>query len=118
MKTFFTILLLMTHISWAETNPANRNGLDAVLSSALSEHNEVKEIYNQMEIAKRYYQEQFNPSVTPEVIGISERETVTVETRLDLEVKKEKPSRKLQKATAEHQKYWFKRAAQDRANTH
>jgi hypothetical protein len=62
-----------------------------------------------MEIAKRYYQEQFNPSVAPEVIGISERETVTVETRLDLEAKK---------ATAEHQKYWFKRAAQDRTDTH
>jgi len=113
MKTFFVALVLVTKISWAVTNPADRNGLDAVLNSAFKEQHEAYEKYNQTEIAKRYYQEQFNPSFAPEIISVGERETVTVETRFNLEAKKSKPSKAHKKILVEQHDIWLERLAND-----
>jgi hypothetical protein len=111
VKTFFALLLL-THLTWAK-NPADRNGLDSLLNSALSEESIARESYEQTEVAKRYYQEQFKPSSFPEVIAIADKETVTVGTHLNLEVKKSKQNPQLKKIIRELEDHWLERISEE-----
>jgi hypothetical protein len=111
MKIFFTLLLL-TNLTWAQ-NPADRNDLNYFLNSALSEESKVREKYEQTEISKRYYQEQFKPSSRPQVIAIDDKETVTVGTRLNLEMKKSNSNPKIRRTIRELEDQWIERISEE-----
>jgi len=102
-------------MAWA-ANPADRNGLDALLDSALSEEQSVRETYEKTEIAKRYYQEQFKPSTEPEVIAIADREFVTVGTDFEVETKKVTANPQVKKVIPEDKDQVLERRADETTN--
>ena len=109
MKTLF-VILLAANITWAK-NPADRNGLDSLLDSAISEQQSAVKTYEQTEAAKRYYQHQFRPSAKPEIVAIGDQESITVNSNLDLAVKKSRPTLEREKAIQDQQEVLLERLA-------